>query len=378
MSIRKHGRGWQVRLPGERAATLPTKAAAEKYELHRKLARSLGELHDSEPITVNEMLDGYWHRWQARKRPATSTASTARRHLDIWKREFGERLLTQLSLVEAEDTIITRAVEHPNAAKKELEWLKRGLKDARRRGQRFDLGLLMIDPISCESREGIALDLDELDRLASWFPEWLSLMPHILGSVGLRLGEALGLTDDRVDVRRGALFIPAALCKERRDKLIELTARERTMLAEQLVARPAGTPYVFPRAGGKPTKRGGRHHAPGSWDKGDFYARVWHPAREAAAREWRDDHSSPEWEPTRFCGVVPHDLRHTAISLMAASGMRPEVIAVRVGHKDGGKLILERYRHLFPDEMGTHLGRFDEYLVERRERRQTRREAAHA
>ena len=368
MSIRKHGPSWQVRLPGEKArGGFPTRAVAQRYELNRKLARSLGDLHDEPPITVGEMLDGCLHRWQARKQPARNTVARAVQCLGLWKREFGDRLLPQLSLVEAEDTIIARAAEHPNSAKKELEWLKRSLRDARRRGQSFDLGLLEIDPITVTSRVGIALDLDELDRVGSWFPEHLARMPLIVASLALRLGEALGLTEDRVLLPRGAVFVPASLCKERRDKLIELTASERALLAEQLVARPAGTPYVFPRAGGTPTRNGGRHHAPGLWDRGDFYTRVWHPARQAAARELRADQGLPEWTETRFDRLVPHDLRHTGISLMAASGMRPETIAVRVGHSDGGKLILERYRHLFPDELTAHLDRYETFMRQRRE-----------
>jgi integrase len=369
MSIRRHGRSWQVRLPGEPAKSFPTRAAAGKHELQRKLARSLGDLHTEQPITVSEMLDGYLHRWQTRSQPARSSVERAQDAVVFWKRAFGDRLLTRLSLVEAEDAVIDRASEHPNAAKKELEWLKRALKDAHRRGQRFDSALLMIDPIRAGNRQGVALDLDELERLASWFPEQIALMPEIVGLVGLRLGEALGLTDDRVDLKAGAIFIPAAMCKERRDKLIELAPVERTLLAEQLVARTPGTPFVFPRAGGKPGPRGGKHHQPGRWDPGDFYTRVWHPARDAAAREWRDDHSLSEWAETRFDAIVPHDLRHTAISLMAASGMRPETIAARVGHKDGGKLILTRYRHLFPDELAVHLGRYDTFLRDRREQR---------
>jgi integrase len=284
-------------------------------------------------------------------------------------------LLPELSLVECEDTIIERAAEHPNVAKKELEWLKRGLRDAQRRKQRFDLALLLIDPIRVTSRQGVALDVDELQRLASWFPEQIAHLPEIIGSVGLRIGEALSLTDDRVDLDSGRIFIPAALCKERRDKVIELAAFERRLFASQLVVRTPGTPVVFPRAGGQPSRRGGRRHTPGRWDKGDFYARVWHPAREAAAREWRDEHGFSAWDGCRFDTVVPHDLRHTAISLMAASGMRPETIAARVGHKDGGRLILERYRHLFPDELATHLARYDEFLQGRRE---TIKEAAEA
>jgi integrase len=362
MSIRRRGRSHQVRLPGEKAKTFPTRQAAERYELNRRLARSLGELHEEAPITVSEMLEGCVHRWEVGKRPAASTVQRAREHTLMWKREFGERLLSQLSMVEVEDTIIARAAEHPTSAKKELEWFKRGLRDARRRRQRFDLTLLMIDPIQVEAREGVALDLDELERLGSWFPEQIALMPEIVGSVGLRLGEALSLTDDRVDLKAGAIFIPASLCKERRDKLIELAPFERTLLAEQLVARSPGTPIVFPRAGGQH----GRYR-PGRWDKADFYTRVWHPAREAAGHEWRADHELPAWAPTPFDAIVPHDLRHTAISLMAAGGMRPEVIAVRVGHKDGGRLILERYRHLFPDELAVHLGRYDAFVRERRD-----------
>jgi integrase len=368
MSIRKRGRSHQVRLPGEKARTFPTYKAAEKYELNRRLARSLGDLHDEEPIDVTEMLDGYRHRWEIASKPAPATARRARENCEFWKREFGDRLLPHLSLVEVEDASIGRAADHPNSAKKELEWLKRGLRDAQRRKQRFDLSILLLDPIQVESREGVALDLDELERLASWFPEQIALMPEIIGSVGLRLNEALTLTDDRVDTKKGFIFIPAQLCKERRDKLIELAPFERTLLAEQLVARTPGTKIVFPRVGGRGAK-------PGRWDKGDFYARVWHPAREAAARDWCEDHDLPDWSSTRFDALVPHDLRHTAISLMAAGGMRPEVIAVRVGHKDGGKLILERYRHLFPDELGIHLGRYDEFV---RGRREQQRKAAEA
>jgi integrase len=360
MSIRRYGKSFQVRLPGERAKSFPTRVAAEKYQRHRQLARSLGELFDAEPITVAEMLDGCIYRWQATKKPAPSSVARARAAAKFWKDEFGERRIDQLSFVEAEDASVDRAAEHPNSAKKELEWLKRGLKDARRRGQRFDLALLTLDPIKVGSRPGVALDLDELERLASWFPEQIARFPEFCGSTGLRLGEALALTDDRVDLKAGQVFIPAQMCKERRDKLVELAPLERALLAEQMIARTPGTPIVFPRAGG-------RGHQPGRWDKADFYTRVWYPAREAAAREWREDQGLGQWASTRFDELVPHDLRHTAISLMAAGGMRPEVIAVRVGHKDGGRLILERYRHLFPDELSAHLARYDEFLRERRQ-----------
>ena len=308
MAIRRHRRSWQVRLPNEPARSFPTKPAAEKYELHRKLARSLGDLHQEPPITVTEMLNGCLERWQVSKQPAPGTVQRAREAVGFWERsELADQLLVHVRLVEVEDTIFCRAAEYPNAAKKELEWFKRGLRDAQRRGQRFDATLLLIDPIRSTSRQGIALDTDELERLGSWFPEHLARFPEIVGSTGMRLGEALTLEDDRVDVQAGMVFIPADLCKERRDKLIELADFERVLMAEHLVARPPGTSFVFPRAGG------GRYK-PGPWDKADFYARVWYPARAAAGRELREVRGLPEWQETKFDTLVPHDLRHTAIS----------------------------------------------------------------
>ena len=139
---------------------------------------------------------------------------------------------------------------------------------------------------------------------------------------------------------------------------------ERTLLAEQLVARPAGTAVRVPARRRRP-----RTARPAGTTATSTPVSGIPPARRPRASGGPT--TAPRvWAATRFDALVPHDLRHTAISLMAASGMRPEMIAVRVGHSDGGKLILQRYRHLFPDELGVHLGRYDEFMRERRERLQ--------
>jgi hypothetical protein len=48
---------------------------------------------------------------------------------------------------------------------------------------------------------------------------------------------------------------------------------------------------------------------------------------------------------------------------MAMAGMKPEVIAERVGHSDGGALIYKRYRHLYPREVTAAVSAIDR-LVE--------------
>jgi integrase len=356
MSIRKHGRGWQVRLPGEKAATFPTKAAAETHELSRRISRSLGPGGQAEaPITVSEMLSRHLERWQAREQPRASTVRRKHQHADAISRGcLGDMLLTQVRFVHVDDHFTSRAARHSNAAKKELELFKRALREAKRRGQRFDPELLNVEPIMDTNRRGQALDIDELDQLASWFPDQLANWVLLGGTTAWRPGEGLDLTDDRFDPDHGSIFVPAHLNKEGRDKTIMLMPDEIQRAREQLLLRQAGTRLLFPNPDGE--------RWAGRW----FYLGVWHPACQAAAREWRQERGLPRQAPTPFDGMVPHDLRHTGISLMARAGMRPEQIAERVGHKDGGALIHRRYRHLFPDEMAERLLAFQSFLTQRR------------
>ena len=64
-----------------------------------------------------------------------------------------------------------------------------------------------------------------------------------------------------------------------------------------------------------------------------------------------------------YTGVVFHDLRHTFVSLMASAGVHVSVIASIVGHKDGGALLLRRYRHLFPHEQKAAMAAFEHQVV---------------
>lgn len=315
--------------------------------------------HRVEPVTLSDALRGYVHRWRVKTNPAPRSIERRWEQVRaLEKSGLGPRLLSELPYADVEDALVARAAKHPVAARGEGELLKRALRDAHRRGQSFDPNLLLFDSISTPSREGVALTVDELQRLGSWFPEQVRYFPEIVGSIGLRLMEALQLTDDQIDLERGTLYIPAKGCKENRDKLIELAEFEIELIRGQLRARP-DTPYLFAR---RETQR----WPAGPWrHKINFYRTVFWPAREGAAMQTRKEQGLPSDAPTRFDLLVAHDLRHTAISLMAAGGMKPELIAKRVGHSDGGRLILARYRHLFPDEMGDALAKFGAWRAER-------------
>jgi hypothetical protein len=99
--------------------------------------------------------------------------------------------------------------------------------------------------------------------------------------------------------------------------------------------------------------------------------RRFRPARLAAIGEHQRDEDLRAEEQTPFGrlvadvvvdGVTFHDLRHTAISLMASAGWRLEHIARQVGHIDGGALILRRYRHLFEGEMDMQVALLEQLI----------------
>lgn len=74
-------------------------------------------------------------------------------------------------------------------------------------------------------------------------------------------------------------------------------------------------------------------------------------------------------ELAELLGLHPETIRRAAQRgqldsvRMARAGMKPELIADRVGHRDGGGLIYRRYRHLFPSEMRTAVGLLDALVL---------------
>ena len=266
--------------------------------------------------------------------------------------DYADLPLSLLHRADVEDLIMLRASEHPKAANDELYGLKAILRYAGTRGGQYDHGILEIEPIAQIRRVRRSLDVAELEFLASHAPDYAERLLLFLGTAGLRIKEAFTLTDDRIDLRAGEVFIPAALCKEGVDKIIDLTGEEKMLLREQLIARAPGTNVVFPSKTGK------------RWLYPRFHHAVWHKAVRRAARAWRAEHRLGEWDSTPFewqllddRGVPrisddgspvldrlePHDLRATAATLMRDAGYTRDQAAARLGHADSGELLDRLY-----------------------------------
>jgi len=334
VSVRKHGNGWQVRVPGMTAVTVPRKRDADRLEIDMKTRKALGHLHMADPVGFGVVLDELLER----KRTVGGKRGKLRPRSIEWYEAstapwapLRDVLVPSLRRKQVEDHIVKRAATAPVAARNELQVAKQALKVAESRGQMVDKAIFDIDPVSHETAEGQALTVDELNALAAWHPERVKRMILFVGTVGLRFTEAVNMRASWVDLDGGTVLIPRDFNKSRRQKRIPLAASEVALLREQFALVPG--PVVFPTVKGAVYTKSG-------------FRSVWVPARIAAGL--------PSF---KF-----HWLRHTAISLMAQAGMAPEVIAERVGHSDGGALIYRRYRHLFPSELAKAVSLVDGLL----------------
>ena len=169
---------------------------------------------------------------------------------------------------------------------------------------------------------------EEAEELQSWMPEYICRIVPVAILTMLRRAEILGLRDGDVDFDAGSLSVFA----QRQDgervqtktragrRTVDVGPRVLGLLREQQLARsPHAEGYLFPAPEG------------GAFDGDNFFSRVFKPAARHAGM--------PE--------LTFHDLRHTGASLMIAAGCHVKVIADRMGHADGGTLVLRRYGHLY-------------------------------
>ena len=82
------------------------------------------------------------------------------------------------------------------------------------------------------------------------------------------------------------------------------------------------------------------------------------------------DHNALVWRggralPGRKCKKIPrvtvHELRHTAASLMIASGANVKTVQSQLGHKTA-TMTLDQYGHLFPDDLDDVADKMDDLV----------------
>jgi integrase len=178
------------------------------------------------------------------------------------------------------------------------------------------------------------LPTETVRALAEALPARYRALVVLGAGTGMRQGEALGLTVDRVDFLRRSLRVDQQIvCVPGRDPYLappKTTASVRTIplpqvvvdaLAAHIATYPPGDGgLVFTTAAGKPIRRGS-------------FGDIWRAAVKAAGA------------PT---GTGMHQLRHYYASLLIRHGESVKTVQARLGHASASQT-LDTYSHLWPD-----------------------------
>ena len=188
------------------------------------------------------------------------------------------------------------------------------------------------------------LTAPELARLAGTIDPVYRTLVLILGYSGIRFGEAVALRRRACDLLRRQLRIVESatevggelswgLPKTHRQRAVSLPRFVTEALAEHLDQRvPASTDaLVFTSDLDGPLRHG------------RFLRTFWQPAVAAA--------NMPE-------GLTPHELRHTAASLLIASGAGPKSVQGQLGHSTI-TTTFDTYGHLFEGHLDDVMDRLD-------------------
>jgi integrase len=180
----------------------------------------------------------------------------------------------------------------------------------------------------------VPLTTEQVLLIRNAMPDRLRAMVMFVAGTGLRQGECLGLTVDRVDFLRRVVTIDRQLVSTPgRGSLLgppKTVASVRTIplpqvIVDVLAAHLASFPVedgglVFALADGQPITR-------------QAFGHVWRPAAHAAGI------------PT---GTGLHALRHYYASLLIRHGESVKVVQARLGHASASET-LDTYSHLWPD-----------------------------
>lgn len=187
---------------------------------------------------------------------------------------------------------------------------------------------------SAERREVVPLTTEQVDAVREAMPERLRGLVTFAAGTGMRQGEVLGLTVDRLNLLRREVTVDRQLVTKTGGvtefgppktkasaRTIPLPQVVVDVMAAHLAAYPPGRDgLVFTLEGGLPITR-------------QLFGHTWRPAAAAAGLP---------------AGTGMHALRHYYASLLIRYGESVKTVQARLGHASATET-LDTYSHLWPD-----------------------------
>jgi integrase len=343
--------GYQAQISvagGRRSHTSKTKAEARRWMVQAKADAARGQLAARRPPTLKTYLQDTWLATIADKvKPRTQTSYTlnAKRipewlgslRLDELKRAHFQRFYNEL----------TNEGKAPRTVRQVHMTLHKALEDALR------LELVSRNPTEAvelprvPQKESTWYSDEQLVRLFEategdrFHALWVTL-----GTLGLRLGEALGLKWSDVDWTRGTITIRRTLQRNRLTGTLELR-EPKTPQSRRTLSLPKQTIAAL-RA----------HH-----DRQDFDRRKAVDVWQALGLVFCTGFGTPldqgrihyNWTGATKAAGLPryriHDLRHSFASNLIAGGMSLLEVAHLLGHTNA-TMVTQVYGHVAPDDQG--------------------------
>jgi len=352
MSVKQRGKNYQVRwtnAAGKRCSrTFDKKALAEEYERKQRSLAQQGDVFDpsNARITISELYEP-WLQTKNRLKPKTvhgykstwvniveprwgkvQLRSITRASVNAWIAKCESRSGRSVGATKTREAFYILSMILDYAVDSELI-LKNPAKPREGSKEKFL-------PKVADSSNRNFLTTTELRAIAREAGHYRDLI-ILLGTLGLRFNEAVGLKGADVDLRKNCIYIRRTLSdvsgniieqppKNNKTRKIHLPKYLRQYLIDRKLAAGADG-YIFTSVEGCVI----RHS--------NFYRRVWTPAKKRAGI-------------TK--AITIHDLRGTAVSWLIDQGVNIIELSTMLGHSDPS-ITLKKYGHLY-DENFLRLG----------------------
>jgi len=198
-----------------------------------------------------------------------------------------------------------------------------------------------------QRRQPVFLDPQEVERIATSCPPPYDLLVRLLGTSGLRWGEAVALRRRSVDLFGQKLHVSESLAevggelifgptKSHAERTVPLTASLNASLRTHIGERVESDlkALVFESAKGHPLRYT------------NFRRAIWVPALQSA----------------KIPKIGLHVLRHSAAAAMIRAGASPKALQVILGHQSAG-FTLSVYGHVFEQDMTELAERLDTLIA---------------
>lgn len=325
-----------------RKVTGKTKALARSRLNELLRQRDAGKPVGDGNVTVSEVLDQWLARDVAVRELAPSTTEGYRWATDTIKQSIGTRRvksLTVLIIEEMLDALSKAGLSHASIGKVR-QALSQALIAAQRRGLASqNVAALAVMPAGARrTTERRAFNPEQLRRFfAALEGEPLGAMYALMGTLGLRPGEAAGLRWDAVDLESGAVSIRSAvrLDRSRPSVVDDLKTRQ----ARRTLTAP---PLVIGMLRKHRHAQSVRRLEATRWDDDSlvFATSVGTPLGPPNVRRDLDRITKAAGLPP----ITPNELRHTAASVLVDAGVPLDRVAQVLGHSSV-RMLERTYQH---------------------------------